>query len=65
MEDDRDLLLIAIFTFVTVSLWIFFELINTAKTTTVTSSTQEVLTPINPDIDTDVFNTLNERVTYK
>lgn len=64
MENDRDLLLVAVFTFLTVFLWITFELIKTVKTTTVTNPVSQIATPLNASIDTDLLMKLKERPTY-
>ncbi|KKU88773.1 hypothetical protein A3A64_01785 [Candidatus Gottesmanbacteria bacterium RIFCSPLOWO2_01_FULL_48_11] len=63
-DTDRDILLLSVFTFMTVGLWIFFELVKTAKTTTVTTNVQQIITPFSPKIDTDILNTLSTRRTY-
>jgi len=64
MDSDRDLLFIALFTFLTVSLWIFFELVKTTKTTTIPQTVERIITPLSPTLDTDVFDLLKSRVTY-
>ena len=64
MDNDRDLLLVSIFTFFTVLLWISFELIKTARTTTVTIPIQQIVTPLSATIDTSVISQLKERKTY-
>lgn len=64
MNSDRDLFLISLFTFLTVSAWIFFELAKTTKTTTVPDSVANIVTPLSPKLDTEVFDLLNNRVTY-
>jgi len=61
MSNDRDILLLSVFTFITVSLWITFELIKTVKTTTVSSEVQQIVTPLSPKIDTDLLSTLKNR----
>jgi len=63
-NNDRDLFLISVFTFVTVFLWITFELIKTTKTSTVSSSLQELSASISATIDTDTLNVLNNRKRY-
>lgn len=63
-SSDRDILLVAVFTFLTVSLWIFFELVKTAKTTTVTSAVQQTITPFSPTIDTVTLDALSKRTVY-
>ncbi len=62
--NDRDILLVAVFTFLTVSLWIFFELVKTIKTTTVTATVRQVITPFSPTIDTATLTQLSTRRTY-
>lgn len=64
MENDRDLLLVSVFTFFTVLLWISFELIKTTKTTTVAAPVQQIVTPLSATIDTQVLLGLKERKTY-
>lgn len=64
MENDKDLLLVAVFTFLTVSLWITFELVKTVKTTTVASPVQQIVTPLSAAIDIDLLTKLKERPTY-
>ncbi len=64
MNNDRDLLLISVFTFLTVSLWIFFELVKTAKTTTVSTNVQKIITPFSPEIDTDTLTNLVNRKSF-
>lgn len=64
MEKDRDLLLVSIFTFLTISLWIFFELVKTTKTTTVSTKIQQIITPFNSTFDTDILKSLENRKTY-
>ncbi len=64
MDNDRDLLLISVFTFLTVSLWIFFELVKTTKTTTVETNVQQIITPFSSRIDTDILKSLESRKNY-
>lgn len=64
MEHDRDLLLVAVFTFLTVVLWIGFELIKTAKTTTVAAPVQRIVTPLSSTIDTQTLEAIKERKSY-
>lgn len=63
-NSDRDLLLISLFTFLTVVLWIFFELAKTVKTTTVSSRTTQLITPFAPKIDTDILKIIGQRRSY-
>jgi hypothetical protein len=63
-EDDRDLLLIAVFTTLTISLWIFFELVKTTKESTIAAPVQKAVTPLTSKIDTDVLNIIETRQTF-
>lgn len=64
MDDDRDLLLIAVFTTLTVFLWIFFELVKTNVTSTVAIPLQQAVSPFASKIDTDVLDELQKRQTF-
>ena len=64
MEDDRDLLLIAVFTTLTVFMWIFFELVKTTKTSTVATPLQQAVSPFASKIDTGVLDELEKRQTF-
>ncbi len=63
-DTDRDVLLLSLFTFLTVGLWIFFELVKTAKTTTVSAVVRQIVTPFSPKIDTDILDTIERRISY-
>jgi hypothetical protein len=65
MENDRDILLIAMFTFLTVFVWIFAELFKTSQTSTIQPATKQIITPLQTKIDTEVFQILNQRKNYK
>jgi hypothetical protein len=64
MNEDRDILLIAIFTTVTILLWVFFELVQTTKTSTVATPLQKVVLPLSSKIDTSVLDTLEAKQTF-
>ncbi len=61
MDSDRDLLLVSVFTFLTVSLWVFFELVKTTKTTTVSNTVQQVITPFSSTLETDIVDMLEKK----
>ncbi len=61
-ESDKDLLLVSVFSFLTVSLWIFFELVKTTKTPTIQSRTQQIIQPLNTEIDTGILDILETRM---
>jgi len=63
-DSDRDLLLVSIFTFLTIISWVFFELVKTIKTSTVKSSVQEVIQPLKPTLDTGILDILEQKKEY-
>jgi hypothetical protein len=65
MDNDRDILLIAIFTCITVTAWIFFELVQTAKTSTLSTNTTQLVKPMQTTIDIKTLTTLSERTIYR
>lgn len=64
MDSDRDIVLISIFTFLTISLWVFFEFVKTVKTTTVTSTVQQIILPLVPTLDNDILTIVANRKVY-
>lgn len=63
-ESDRDLYLITIFTFITVLLWIYFELVRTTKTSTNTPVVNQLIAPLTPKLDTDTLEILTTKKRY-
>ncbi len=61
MNNDRELLLVSVFTFLTVSLWVLFELVKTVKTTTVSTTVSQIITPFSSTIDTSILDMLEKR----
>ena len=64
MNEDRDLLLIAVFTTITIMLWVFFELMQTTKTSTVSRPLQNTVIPLSPKIDTSVLDILETKQSF-
>jgi len=64
IENERDLLLIAIFTTLTIFLWVFFELLQTTKTSTVSQPLQKAVLPLSSKIDTSVLDVLETKQTF-
>ena len=64
MDNDRDLLLISVFTFFTVCLWITFELLKTVKTTTVSATTQQIIIPLSSKIDVHTLSAIANKKVY-
>lgn len=62
--NDRDLLLISVFTFFTVSLWVFFEVLKTVKTTTVTAQVTQIIVPLSPKLDSQIFQMISSKNAY-
>jgi hypothetical protein len=62
--NDRDLLLISVFTFFTVFLWVFFEVLKTVKTTTITPQVTQSIVPLSPTLDSQVLQTIATKKQY-
>ncbi len=62
--NDRDLLLISVFTFFTVTLWVFFEVLKTVKTTTLTQQITQTAVPLSPKIDSQLIQTIVNKKSY-
>ncbi len=61
MDEDRDLLLVAVFTTFTIFLWVFFELVKTSKTSAIANPLQQAVSPLSGKIDVTVFEELEKR----
>ena len=64
MDDDNNLLLIAVFTTLTIFSWVFFELVKTTKTSTVTSTVKLLSAPLSSKIDVDIITDLEAKQTF-
>lgn len=64
MKSDRDLFLISLFTFITVLSWIFFELVKTTQTSTISTSVNQIITPLTPTLDTDTLDILEQKIKF-
>lgn len=58
---NKDFIILAFFTLVTVLLWMFFELLHTANKSTITPVVAEQIKPIVPHFDTKLLLQLKER----
>lgn len=65
VENDKDLLLIAVFTTMTVVLWVFFELAQTTKTSTISRPLQKAVLPLSSAIDTSILDELSTKQTFE
>lgn len=63
-NNDRDLLLISVFTFFTVTLWVFFEVLKTVKTTTIAPRVTQSIVPLSPKIDSQILQTIATKKSY-
>lgn len=63
-QEDRDILYVALFTFITVAIWILFELTKTTKTSTVSSNMQKIIRPLSPTIDTETIGIIESKNVY-
>jgi hypothetical protein len=61
---DKDMLLVSVFTFLTVSLWIIFELVKTTKTAVISTTEQFVITPITSKFDIQTLSKIKDRPIY-
>lgn len=64
MDEERDLLLVAVFTTLTIFLWVFFELVKTSKTSSVARPLQQIVSPLTSKIDITVLDELEARNTF-
>lgn len=64
MDDDNNLLLIAVFTTLTIFSWVFFELVKTTKTSTVTTIVKQLSAPLSSKIDVDIISNLETKQTF-
>lgn len=64
MREDRDVLLVAIFTTLTVFLWVCFELVQTSKTSTIARPLQQVISPLTSKVDVTILEELEMRKTF-
>ncbi len=62
MMQNKDLLTISIFTLITVISWIVFDVYHAAATSTITEVQQQLMTPLNPKLDTATIESIRSRV---
>ena len=63
-KTNKNTLLIAILTFITVLCWIGFETYRAVITPQVTTDIRQRLTPLNPELDTSLIDNLARRQNY-
>lgn len=63
-DNEKDLVLISVFTCLTVFLWVFFELVKTVKTTTVAPTVSKIISPFTPKLDAETITALESKKVY-
>ena len=58
---SKDFLIVAIFTFVTVTAWIVFDVYHASISSTVTQVQEKLIAPFNPIFDQKTVNQIRER----
>lgn len=58
---NKDLLVVAIFTLITVMAWIVFDVYHAAVTSTITQVQEQLITPLDPEFDQQAINGLKAR----
>lgn len=61
MMHSKDMLIISIFTLITVMAWIAFDVYHAAVTSTITQVQERLITPLDPKLDTSVLNRVQEQ----
>lgn len=51
-----------ILTSITIVFWVFFNIYSTVTKKTITAVPEEILLPINPKLDSEIINQIEERV---
>lgn len=55
MMNNKDMLVISIFTLITILAWIVFDVYHAAVTSTITEVQQQLMTPLNPKLNTQAL----------
>lgn len=61
MMHSKDMLIISIFTLITVMAWIAFDVYHAAVTSTVSQVQEKLITPLDPKLDTSVLNRVQQQ----
>ena len=61
MNTNKDTLVVAIFTLITVMAWIVFDVYHASVTSTVTEVQQSLMTPLDPQFDNQVISKMRNR----
>lgn len=61
--DSKDMLIIAIFTLITVMAWIAFDVYHAGIANNITTTEERMMTPLNPDFDDQTITNLQLRLT--
>jgi hypothetical protein len=63
--NNKDVLIISVLTFITVVVWIAADAWHAYVTSTISSSLQQTIKPLNPKLDLTVLETLKSRQTFR
>lgn len=61
MMDSKDMLIVAIFTLITVMAWIAFDVYHAGIANNITTTEERLMTPLNPNFDDQVISNLQLR----
>lgn len=61
---DKRALVLSIFTLITILTWIGFEVFWTVKKTTITKATKQQMTTLNPQINTELIQSLKNSLSF-
>ncbi len=61
MIQQRDLLILSVFTFITVFIWIVTDVYHAVVTSQITEVQQQLIMPLNPKIDEVVMQNIRSR----
>jgi hypothetical protein len=58
---NKDWLVLSIITFLTVAVWTIFDIYHAAINTTTTPAQEALIEPLDPTLNTEVFDTIKQR----
>lgn len=65
LQDNQKLLSILLFSFVTIVIWITISLVTSQKRTAISPESQALAKPLNPSINTDVLNQIEQKRSFQ
>ena len=58
---NKDWLILSVITFLTVAVWTVFDLYHTTISSTITPTQEKLVEPLDPNLNTKVFDVINSR----